>query len=296
MLVKSHARPLDWEDLRFFCTLCRLRTLSATARDLKVTHATVARRIARLEASLGCQLLDHRASGYVPTSAGQRVLEQANAMETAALSVQGLAEQEDSSDLSGLVRINTLRSFADGFLAQRLGALSDRFPNIDLVVHGEARNVSLTYREADLVIRFAEPTDGHLIGRRLTNFSFVWLAPPALVTLATGAAPPPLIGFGDDHAHLPEARWIAETFPDHRLRVRSNSWLAQAHAAQSGAGLALVPSFLRANFPDLVAVTPPRPTPTRPIWLLARPNIAETPRVRVVFDHLAAMIAREVGP
>ena len=40
----------DWEDLRHFAALARGRTLSSAARLLDVEHATVARRIAALEA------------------------------------------------------------------------------------------------------------------------------------------------------------------------------------------------------------------------------------------------------
>ncbi|HXP02008.1 MAG TPA: LysR family transcriptional regulator, partial [Luteibacter sp.] len=43
---------LDWEDLRVFVALARHGSLSAAARALSVTHATVARRIASLEETL----------------------------------------------------------------------------------------------------------------------------------------------------------------------------------------------------------------------------------------------------
>src|SRR6516162_8577930 len=50
----------DWEDIRHFVTLAREGTLSAAARALGVDHATVARRVAALEASTGVKLVDRR--------------------------------------------------------------------------------------------------------------------------------------------------------------------------------------------------------------------------------------------
>jgi hypothetical protein len=50
---KKRTGRLDWEDVRYFVALARNGTLSATARGLRVNHATVARRIASLETLLG---------------------------------------------------------------------------------------------------------------------------------------------------------------------------------------------------------------------------------------------------
>jgi Bacterial regulatory helix-turn-helix protein, lysR family len=44
---------LDWEDVHYFVALARYGTLSATARRLRVNHATVARRVTSLETQLG---------------------------------------------------------------------------------------------------------------------------------------------------------------------------------------------------------------------------------------------------
>src|SRR5262249_35793652 len=99
--VKRTAR-LDWEDVRYFVALARHGTLSATARALRVNHATVARRIASLEALIGRALFDRRARGYLLTAEGKAVLKEASAMDEAALSV--VRRLDAGTELSGLVR------------------------------------------------------------------------------------------------------------------------------------------------------------------------------------------------
>src|ERR1700736_4139168 len=84
---KKRTAHLDWEDVRYFAALARHGTLSATARALRVNHATVARRIASLETLLGRTLFDRRAKGYVLTAEGKAVFGEANAMDEAAVSV-----------------------------------------------------------------------------------------------------------------------------------------------------------------------------------------------------------------
>ncbi|WNZ59033.1 LysR family transcriptional regulator [Myxococcus sp. MxC21-1] len=68
MAVQKRSSILDWEDLRVFVALARAGSLSAAARMLKVSHATVGRRMAALEETLGRSLFDRRADGYVLTA------------------------------------------------------------------------------------------------------------------------------------------------------------------------------------------------------------------------------------
>ncbi|MGE8164220.1 helix-turn-helix domain-containing protein [Paraburkholderia sp. NPDC080076] len=48
----------DWEDLRYFVALSQEESLAKAAPQLKVDHATVARRIASLEQALELKLVD----------------------------------------------------------------------------------------------------------------------------------------------------------------------------------------------------------------------------------------------
>jgi DNA-binding transcriptional LysR family regulator len=50
----------DWEDLRHFTVFAQEKSLSAAARQLKVDHATVARRVAALEEALRLKLVERR--------------------------------------------------------------------------------------------------------------------------------------------------------------------------------------------------------------------------------------------
>ena len=63
----------DWEDLRHFVVLAREGTLSAAARRLGVDHATVARRVAALEAETGLKLIDRRARSMMSSGIPNRV-------------------------------------------------------------------------------------------------------------------------------------------------------------------------------------------------------------------------------
>src|SRR5215469_750014 len=153
---------IDWEDVRFFAALARHGSLSAAARALTVNHATVARRLAALEQSLGTRLFKRRPTGYELTPAGRNALDSADAMEGAAAA---LARLEPAASLTGLVRITATPSLAGGFLIPRLAALRELHPALDMEILAEPRPVSLQRHQSDIALRLGRPERGELLGQ-----------------------------------------------------------------------------------------------------------------------------------
>ncbi|WP_198370665.1 LysR family transcriptional regulator [Roseomonas rosulenta] len=282
---------LDWEDCRYFVALAAEGTLSATARRLRVNHATVARRVASLEAALGRTLFDRRAEGYVLTAEGRAVLEEARGMEEAALGV--LRRLDAAGALEGPVRLTTTRSLAEGFLVRRLGGLRRAHPGIDLELLAELRVISLARREADIAIRLGRPADSTLAGRRIGRLGHGFYAAPERAAQVAAGETPVLVGYDQDSAFVPETTWLATHFPSARLAFRSNSQAAQAQAARVGFGVALLPHYLAAGDPLLVAVDLGATPPSREAWLLVRRDISRVPRVRAVAEAVATIFRQD---
>lgn len=110
---------IDWDDFRFVLAIVRGGSVSAAAKQLGVDHATVIRRVDRLEKHLSAKLFDRRKTGYLLTEAGQRVADSAEAMESTIVANQ---EQVGGSvaRLTGTVRIGAPDGFGTAFLAPRL--------------------------------------------------------------------------------------------------------------------------------------------------------------------------------
>ena len=184
MADKKRTMELDWEDLRFALALARHGSLSAAARALSVNHATVSRRIERLQAAIGQLLFDRRKEGYRLTDTGEMVLDQLTRMDEAVLSLLSLPMAVEDG---GLVRLTAARVLADGFLIDRLGELRQRLPTTDIEMIGESRVISLARREADIAIRLGSPKDSELVGRKIGQIGFGFYASGAyLADLAAG--------------------------------------------------------------------------------------------------------------
>lgn len=281
---------IDWEDVRFFIGLARHRSLSATARALSVTHATVARRVAALEAALGAPLFERRPDGFQLTSAGQQALETAGAMDEAA---QTLRRLTPSKPLSGLLRLTATPTLSETFLIPVVAELAALHPALDIEIIAERRAVSLTRREADIALRLGGAGDGTLVAQQVAAVAFAFYAAPIWRDrLAEGRAPV-FVGFDEANAALPEAAWLAGQFPAARFAFRANTQTAQAGAAAAGLGIALLPRFLSDSMQGLVNVLPTTISPTRPLWLLTRGEVRTAGKVRIVRDYLVGCFVRD---
>jgi molybdate transport repressor ModE-like protein len=280
---------VDWSDVRVFAAVARHGSLSAAARALAVNHATVARRLAHLERTLGARLLERRPSGYKLTAAGRNALQAATAMERSAAA---LKQMQDTPALAGLVRITATPSVAT-FLIARLKPLQEMHPALDFEVTTERVRVSLPRHQSDIALRLGRPERGSILARRVAKVGYGYYGTSEWRDRLLEGTAPILIGFDEAGAQFPEARWLAQRFRGARIGFRSNYQTGQIAAATAGLGLAVLPHFLAATEPALVRLSLPQKPPDRELWLLTRNDVRGTPPVRTATDYLAELIRRE---
>jgi DNA-binding transcriptional LysR family regulator len=285
-----------WDDLRHFLAVHREGNLSAAARALKVDQTTVGRRIAALEAALGARLFERTAGGFTLSEAGEAVLAQARRMEEAASAARQSVWGAEAR-VRGPVRLTTPEALGSRFVAPRLPALVERYPELELELLTDARVLDLGRGEADLALRMVEPTQGHLVGRRLGTVRSGLYA-SARYLEAHGA--PPVEGGWSGHrvilsgapgADLPDERWVKGLASGARVALRTFSINAQVAAAAAGVGIAALPCYLADAVPELRRLLPGQAV-ERDVWLALRKDLRRTARVRVVADFLADLFAR----
>lgn len=88
---------MELEQLRIFTAVARYGGFSAAARKLYISHSTTSRAVAALEAELGVRLFKRSSHNVALTGAGKVLLEEADALlsaaEAAAGRVRAAAEQ-----------------------------------------------------------------------------------------------------------------------------------------------------------------------------------------------------------
>jgi len=277
----------DWNDLRYALELARHGSLSATARVLKVNHATVARRIAALEDALGFQMFERRARGYRATALAAPVLQAAEQVEAPLLRLNRLAEAQRGEQIEGLVRITATEGVASHTIAPCLAGLRRRWPRLELEILVDHRSLSLARREADIAIRWARPQAGELYASRLGA------VPYRLYRHVDAADVSAVAAFDESLPDLPESQWLAK---QRHLRpvIRSNSMIPLVAAARTGACAVLLPDYIGRQYPELRAEAG-KPPVTRDLWLVLHRDLRKAPRVRAVADHLSSAIKAALG-
>lgn len=282
--------PLDWEDARVFVALARYGSLSAAARALSVAHATISRRLQSLEEALGERLVERRPDGYVLTPAGAQALVAASEMAAGAAK---LSRGGSDDRPRGLVRINAPPSLTQSFLVAPLASLAARHPSLDIDVASDFKIVSLERRETDIALRFGRPNDGDVIAKFLVTLGFGLYASAQWMERLEAGSAPAFVGFDEANASLPEAAWLARHYPRARLALRVNGQFAQATAARTGAGIAMLPHFIGRQDPGLVPCVLKHAPQSRELWLLTRREGRKDLPTRTVVDFLVQLFSDE---
>lgn len=304
---------MDWSDLRYALAIGRLGSVAAAARQLGVNATTVQRRLDTLETRLGARLFDRSRGAYQPTEAGSVVLEQARRMADQADEIERRVLGRDR-ELIGPLRVTTAFVVMEHLLPQPLAQFARAYPGIEVEVVENAFLVDLSRRsadsaqtwarlEADVALRLSASVAEHLVGRQLgmTHCRAYALrgaadlpqSPQPLATLLRDA---PWVAFERDATSRVYDRWMRTQLAQAQVRVRVDIFNAVAAMLHTGIGIGVLPTFMEASHPGLVAVSEVIPELSVPVWMLTHPDLRQTARVRAFMQHVGDALSERLRP
>lgn len=288
---------MNWDDVRVFLAVARAGQILGAARRLELNHATVSRRVAALERALGAKLFRRLTTGSELTGEGARFLVVAERIEADMIAARAEIAGE-SDEVAGVVRIGAPDGFGVAFLAARLGALTQRHPQLSIQLVPVPRSFSLSRREADIAITVERPTEGRLVAAKLVDYTLGLYASRAYAERHGLPASPAelrrhrLIGYVPDLVISPSLDYGPEILPDWQADFAVSSSLGQVEAVRSGAGVGILHTFIARGCDDLVAVDAAAPI-RRAYWLVYHETVRPLRRVQVVSAFIAAAVEAE---
>lgn len=288
----------DWNDLRYFLELARRGKLSAAALRLGVDHTTVARRISALEDKLGVPLFTRANRTYEITEEGRRLLKHAEQMEHSSLALMDDVTPTSTGPV-GTVRLATPEAFGSQFLARHCTSFHDRHPGINLELVAETRLMSLSKREADAAITLAKPAHGRVISEKLGDYRLRLYAAPAYlqkhppIVRLTDLKQHHFIWYVDDLLPIPELQMLDKAISDPNVIFRTTSVTGQAHAAETGLGIALLPCFVADRMKALTTVLPREISVMRELWLTVHEDLKGHAHMQSVMDFISTLVTSE---
>jgi DNA-binding transcriptional LysR family regulator len=270
----THTPP--WDLIRAFLALERHGSYEVAAELEGIDDSTLRRRIRLLEQQFGRTLFVRTDSGWRASADLHALVDAAQRMEEAARSFS-----QDHQIGAGVIRVSVMDVFAQRF-SPVFTALSDKYPRLVFSITTEAHFVNLEQDQVDIAVRLARPdrTSNSLRVRKLGNVPIGAYASRAYLERVGNNANNPgfekhqllvmnLQFFHQDHdfiyAHLDWSKFGLSG----NIRIQADSFAPLALICALGHGMALLPRFVAAEYPDLVA----HPSDTfvnTELWLVSR--------------------------
>ena len=282
---------MDLGDLQTFVDVADAGGVSSAARRLGVSKSIVSRRLFRLEAELGVQLLARTTRGAALTEAGVTFRE--HAARVRAEIDAALETILPAGDLRGRLRIAAPLSLGPTHLAPVFAEMARRHPLLHVQASYGDRFVDIIGEGFDCAIRVGYLNDSNLIARRVGPVTGKLVASPDYIREhGTPETPDELLTHqalmqGTETWQFIDGDKTISIHPQGRFKADNGTALAAA--AVAGLGIAWLPDHLIKGYLDsgaLVAVMTSYPVPTAGMFVVRPPGQHSTRKVRVLTELL----------
>jgi DNA-binding transcriptional LysR family regulator len=289
---------MDWDKLRIFHAVASAGSFTHAGQTLGLSQSAVSRQISALEDEISTPLFQRHARGLTLTDEGELLF-------TAVTDVLGrLAAAEEAlknvhDAPRGALKITASHGIGAYWLLPRLGQFLAQYPEVEVHLVMDDKELDLAQREADLAIRMRAPVQADLIQRKLFTVHYHMYAAktylkdhPAPTTLEE-IADHTIIVYGE--TAVPEIRdinWLLEAFkkntkPGGKGRIiRINNITGILQATEAGLGIGVVPDFVAVQHPALERVLPDVAAPGFDVHLVYADALRQSKRVAAFRDFV----------
>ncbi len=293
------------DNVRTFIRVHDLGSMSAAARDQRISPAVASSRISQLESHLGVRLFQRTTRTLQPTEQGRIFYEGACRI------IEAVAEAEAAiSNIThnprGTLFIAAPLGIGRRFVAPMLPGFKSEYPLIDVRLRLSDRKINLTHEGLDAAFFLGSPEDSNLKMRKIADCERVLCAAPDYVQrrgMPLGGAD--LVNDGHNCLNLrfpgaPEFQWVLMTDEGPRRFAITGPFETDdgdvlTNWALDGQGIVMKPVFevakhLRSGALVAVATRTP-PLPVQLVCLYAHRR-HQDPKTRLFIDHTAKRIAK----
>ena len=288
---------MEIEELRTFVEVADAGGISAAAVRLGVAKSIVSRRLLKLEAELGVQLLARTTRGASLTEAGATFRDYA-ARVCAEMEVAQEAIRP-TGELRGRLRVAAPLSFGPTHFAAVLAEMARQHPQLHIQTCYSDRFVDLVAEGYDCAIRVGHLADSNLVARCVGRVDGKLVASPSYIE--AHGAPRTLAELLDHEAlmqgtetwQLMDGDEVVSIRPQGRFKADNGAALVAA--AVAGLGIGYLPDGLTRPYlasGALVPVMPQHPTKSAGAYVVRPPGQYPARKVRVLIELLTDYFSR----
>jgi DNA-binding transcriptional LysR family regulator len=288
---------MDWDKLRIFHAVASAGSFTHAGQMLALSQSAVSRQVSALEEEIATPLFQRHARGLTLTDEGELLYGAVSDV----LTRLGQAEEALKNAQAaprGSLKVTASHGLGSFWLLPRLNGFLRDFPELQIHLVLEDRELDLAQREADIALRMRAPVQADLIQRKLFTVHYHIYAAPAY--LADAGKPDSfedlvthrLITYGETAApEIREVNWLAgqalRLEPGAQGRVlRINNLSGILQATEAGMGIAALPDYVAAARNGLVRILPDVEGPTFDVHLAYCDALRQSKRVGAFRDFL----------
>jgi DNA-binding transcriptional LysR family regulator len=287
---------LDWDRVRIFYTVAEAGSFTKAGDTLGLSQSAVSRQIGALERELKSPLFHRHTRGLILTEQGEMLFQAAREM-TQRLERTRSQLSETRERPSGELKVTATRGLGGHWLAPRLAEFLDQYPDIRVELILTDEELDLSMREADVAVRLRQPTQPDLIQRRLFTVHFHAYASPAYIKRfgepmgLEDLDKHRILSFGGSFpSYLLAVHWLGTAGRDPKdprnVHLVVNNITALKAAAESGAGVAVLPDYLVEAGSPLTRVLRDSEMPSLDSYLVYPEEMKSVARVQAFRDFL----------
>ena len=288
---------MDWDRLRIFHAVADAGSLTHAGDVLHLSQSAVSRQIRSLEDELNATLFHRHARGLILTEQGELLFDATRHM-VKRLDAAAARIRDSEEEVFGELRVTTTIGFGSLWLAPRLPALYEKYPNLKIDLMLEERVLDLPMREADVAIRMKEPSQADLIRKRLMNIRMRLYASPQY--LEQNGVPQTLEDLRD-HRLISQNATAAQVSSG-ALLVRQlmsyeigsvltvNNYFGVLQGVIHHLGIGVLPDYLTQDFPNLVRVLDTVESNDVPVFLAYPEELRQSKRIEAFREFVTEEI------
>ncbi|HLS68416.1 MAG TPA: LysR family transcriptional regulator [Kiloniellales bacterium] len=293
---------MDWDKLRIFHAVAEAGSFTHAGEVLNLSQSAVSRQISALEDSLQVPLFHRHARGLILTEQGEMLYRTAHEV-FIKLSTAEARLTESRERPKGPLKVTTSVAFGSMWLAPRMQGFLDLYPEIQMHLILDDRELDLSMRQADVAIRLSPPRQPDLIQRHLLTMHVHAYAAPAylkkhgLPNRQSDLDRHRLIVYGQDvRPPVSEVNWLLGVgMEENRLRQPAlvvNNVYGIMQAVAAGAGIGALPEYMLQEESGLVQILPDLEGPRIDAYFVYPEELRGTHRVEVFRDFLLHQVAQ----
>jgi DNA-binding transcriptional LysR family regulator len=287
VIIVVVSNNMNWDDIRIFLAYARQGTIKAASEELRISAATVSRRLAVLQSNLERPLFKHGKHGIELVQSAKPMLEMWQEAEVLLQNADGVASRMGDAKRVEL-RFSTTPALAAALIFPNVNGFLDKWENVSLDIETSFRVVDIGAGQGDIALRYTEPERGNVIRQKVGKLPFSVFASNTIV--------PAYLECANSWEELRETGMRAITWtpgasvsmPQEKLRtamagskpaVSISEFSGLVEAIRSGLGVGILPDIVGLRLPDVRRISTAELVGSMPLWLVTAERLARYPHV-----------------